>query len=104
MREVPRDDPRYRIEHFSFGVADQIERAQSLGVILSAQPPFLLATGDFFESRTAEAGIVSPPIPYRSMLDRGRDRCLRLRLSLCPGPTVARALQPGVAPRARAVM
>ena len=71
MREVPRDDPRYRIEHFSFGVADQIERAQSLGVILSAQPPFLLATGDFFESRTAEAGIVSPPIPYRSMLDAG---------------------------------
>ena len=71
MRDVPRDDPRYRIEHFSFGVADQIERAHSLGVILSHQPPFLLATGDFFETRSAEAGIDSPPIPYRAMLDAG---------------------------------
>ena len=71
QREVPRDDPRYRIEHFSFAVAEQIERAHSLGVIISHQPPFLHAVGDFFESRSKEAGIESPPIPYRTMLDAG---------------------------------
>ena len=71
QREIPRSDPRYRIEHFSFGLQDQIERAKSLGVIISHQPPFLQAIGDFFETRTAAAGIVSPPIPYRSMLDAG---------------------------------
>ncbi len=71
QREIPRDDPRYRIEHFSFGLQDQIERAKSLGVIISHQPPFLQAIGDFFETRTAAAGIESPPIPYRSMLDAG---------------------------------
>ncbi len=71
QREIPRGDPRYRIEHFSFAVPEQIERAKSLGVIISHQPPFLQAIGDFFETRTAEAGIDSPPIPYRSMLDAG---------------------------------
>ena len=71
QREIPRDDPRYRIEHFSFAVPEQIDRAKSLGVIISHQPPFLQAIGDYFETRTAEAGIVSPPIPYRSMLDAG---------------------------------
>ncbi len=71
QREIPRDDPRYRIEHFSFATTDQIERAHSLGVIVSHQPPFLNAIGDFFETRIAEAGLDSVPIPYRSMLDAG---------------------------------
>ena len=53
QREIPRDDPRYRIEHFSFAVPEQIDRAKSLGVIISHQPPFLQAIGDYFETRTA---------------------------------------------------
>ncbi|MDE2968091.1 MAG: amidohydrolase [Chloroflexota bacterium] len=71
QREIPRDDPRYRIEHFSFATPEQIERARSLGVIVSHQPPFLNAIGEFFETRIAEAGLDSVPIPYRDMLDVG---------------------------------
>lgn len=71
LREAPRDDPRYRIEHFSLATTEQISRAQSLGVIISHQPPFLNAVGDYFETRIAEAGIDARPIPYREMLDAG---------------------------------
>ena len=71
QRQIPRSDPRYRIEHFSFATSDQLERAASLGVIVSHQPPFLNAIGDFFETRIAEAGIDAVPIPYRDMLDAG---------------------------------
>ena len=71
QRQIPRSDPRYRIEHFSFATPDQIERAASLGVIISHQPPFLNAIGEFFETRIAEAGIEAVPIPYRDMLDAG---------------------------------
>ena len=71
QREIKRDDPRYRIEHFSFATPEQIERARSLGVIISHQPPFLNAIGEFFETRIAEAGLDSVPIPYRDMLDAG---------------------------------
>ncbi len=71
LREIPRGDPRYRIEHFSFGTTAQIERAASLGVLISHQPPFLYAIGDFFETGFAEANIDGPPVPYRAMLDAG---------------------------------
>ncbi len=71
QREIPRSDPRYRIEHFSFATSDQIERARSLGVIVSHQPPFLHLIGDYFESRSNDAGIDAIPIPYRAMLDAG---------------------------------
>ena len=71
LREFPSSDPRYRIEHFSFGTTEQIERAQSLGVIISHQPPFLHGIGDYFQSRIDEANIDATPIPYRQMLDAG---------------------------------
>ena len=71
LRETPRDDPRYRIEHFSLATSEQIERARSLGVIISHQPPFLNAIGEYFETRIAQAGLDSRPIPYRAMLDAG---------------------------------
>ncbi len=71
LRETPRDDPRYRIEHFSLATSEQIERARSLGVIISHQPPFLNAIGEYFETRITQAGLDSRPIPYREMLDAG---------------------------------
>ncbi len=71
QREIPRSDPRYRIEHFAFATPEQIARASSLGVIISHQPPFLNAIGEYFETRIAEAGLDAVPIPYRSMLDEG---------------------------------
>ena len=71
LREVPGDDRRYRIEHFMFGTNEHIARANSLGVLISHQPPFLHLIGDYFEQGSAQAGIDSIPIPYRSMLDAG---------------------------------
>jgi hypothetical protein len=71
QREIPRSDPRYRIEHFSFATDEQIERAQSLGVVISHQPPFLHLIGDYFETMGSAMGIEATPIPYRKMLDAG---------------------------------
>ena len=71
LREVPREDARYRIEHFTYGTTAQIERAASLGIFVSHQPPFLYSFGEKFEERFAEAGIDAPPVPYRSLLDAG---------------------------------
>ena len=71
LREVPREDPRYRIEHAFFAEAEQFERAKSLGVIISHQPAFLYSIGDRFEAFIDRAGLDSPPFPYRAMLDAG---------------------------------
>ncbi|MDE2892302.1 MAG: amidohydrolase [Chloroflexota bacterium] len=71
LRETPGDDRRFRIEHFMFATSEQIERAQSLGVMISHQPPFLHLLGDYFEQATAQPGIDAVPMPYRSMLDAG---------------------------------
>ncbi|MXY85356.1 MAG: amidohydrolase [Chloroflexi bacterium] len=71
LRETPGEDRRFRIEHFMFATNDQIERAQSLGVMISHQPPFLHLIGDYFEQITAQPGIDSVPMPYRTMLDAG---------------------------------
>lgn len=40
IRKQPEKNLRHRIEHFSFGTADQIQRAHHLGVCVSAQPGF----------------------------------------------------------------
>lgn len=71
LREIPGDDRRFRIEHFMFATNEQIERAQSLGVMVSHQPPFLHLIGDYFEQMTAQPGLDTVPMPYRSMLDAG---------------------------------
>ena len=71
QREVPRSDPRYRIEHFFFADPDQLARAASLGVILSHQPQFLYASGQQFADYTKENGLQVPPLPYRRFLDAG---------------------------------
>ena len=72
LREVPRSDPRYRIEHLFFGELEQMERAKSLGVMVSAQPAFLYSVGAGLAAYAAEYGLdVPPPVPYRSLLDIG---------------------------------
>ncbi len=71
QRELPRSDARYRIEHFFFADPGQMERAASLGVIISHQPQFLYSVGAGFESFIADAGLSVPPLPYRSFLDAG---------------------------------
>ena len=71
QREIPRSDARYRIEHFFFADPGQIERAASLGVIISHQPAFLYSVGQQFVDFIAAAGLIIPPLPYRSYLDAG---------------------------------
>ncbi len=71
QREVPREDPRYRIEHFFFGNREQMERAASLGVMISHQPAFLYSVGPGLGAYAAENGIDSTVLPYREMLDSG---------------------------------
>lgn len=71
LRETPGDDRRFRIEHFMFATNQQIERAQSLGVMISHQPPFLHLIGDYFEQMTSQPGLDTVPMPYRTMLDAG---------------------------------
>ena len=71
QREVPREDPRYRIEHFFFGSREQMERAHSLGVIISHQPAFLYSVGPGLGEYAAENGIDAAILPYRDLLDSG---------------------------------
>ena len=71
LREAPREDPRYRIEHFFFADVAQFERAKSLGVIVSHQPAFLYAVGDGFQAAVADVGVDAPLLAYRTMLDMG---------------------------------
>ena len=71
LREVPRSDARYRIEHFFFADPGQMERAASLGVIISHQPAFLYSVGEQFEQFGEQNGLSIPPLPYRSFLDAG---------------------------------
>ena len=71
QREVPRDDPRYRIEHFFFGEPEQMQRAASLGVIISHQPAFLYNVGPGLTDYAAEYGLDTPIVPFRSIIDAG---------------------------------
>ena len=71
QREIPRGDPRYRIEHMFLPQDGQMERAASLGVMISHQPSFLYAIGDGFDHFRREAGLPFPALPTRSMLDAG---------------------------------
>ena len=67
MRKHPSfPDLRPRIEHFSFAGREQMRRAASLGVIVSYQPPFLYAYGEWMEQRTPP-GLT--PAPIRTMLE-----------------------------------
>ena len=59
---------RPRIEHFSYSTKELARRAASLGVVVSHQPPFLYAYGDWMERRTPPD---RTPMPIRSILDEG---------------------------------
>ena len=56
QREHPRSDPRFRLEHFSLPMPEQLKRAKALEVIPSIQPPFIYAFADLQEKTAKEAG------------------------------------------------
>ena len=71
QREHPRQDPRFRIEHFTLPTPAQIKRARSLEVIASVQPPFIYTWAEQLEKRAKELGGDIGVEPYNSMLSEG---------------------------------
>ena len=71
LREKPASDPRFRIEHFTMPTREQIDRAKSLDVIASVQPPFIFTWADRQAIRAKELGRTFGIEPYRSMMDAG---------------------------------
>ena len=71
LREKPVSDPRFRIEHFTLPTRGQIEKAKSLDVIASVQPPFIYTWADHQEARAKELGRTFGIEAYRSMIDAG---------------------------------
>lgn len=71
LRERPESDPRFRIEHFTLPTREQIQKAKSLDVIASVQPPFIYTWADRQAVRARELGRTFGVEPYRSMIDAG---------------------------------
>ena len=71
LRNRPASDPRFRIEHFTMPTREQIERARSLGVIASIQPPFVYTWSEVQQEHALELGRTFGVEPFRSMLDGG---------------------------------
>ena len=71
LREKPVSDPRFRIEHFTMPTREQIDKAKSLDVIASVQPPFIYTWADRQQVRARELGRTFGIEAYRSMIDAG---------------------------------
>jgi len=71
--EKPRDDHRYRIEHYEYPTDNDIERSKKLGIIPSMQPNFVgewAWPGGMYETRLGkERNLRSNP--YRTLIDLG---------------------------------
>ena len=71
LREKPVSDPRFRIEHFTMPTREQIDKAKSLDVIASVQPPFIYTWADRQAVRARELDRTFGIEAYRSMIDAG---------------------------------
>ena len=71
MKEHPRSDPRFRIEHFSYPTLAQTRRMKSLNVVASMQPSFIMTRGPGAVHRAAELGGGVLVYPYRTILSEG---------------------------------
>ena len=71
QREHPRDDPRFRIEHYSLPTMAQIKRSVSLGVVAVMQPPFIYANGDAAVKRAQDVGGDARVFPFKTLLSEG---------------------------------
>ena len=70
LREKPVSDPRFRIEHFTMPTREQIEKARSLDVIASVQPPFIYTWSDQAGGASTRVG---PHVRDRGVSEH--DRC-----------------------------
>ena len=70
-REHPRQEPRFRIEHFTLPTPPQLERAKSLGVIASVQPIFIYTWADKQQEKARDLGRDWGIEAYKSMISQG---------------------------------
>ena len=71
LRELPKSEPRFRIEHFSLPTLDQIRRTKSLGVTPVVQPPFVYTNGEISRERARIMGGDVRLFPFKTMLSEG---------------------------------
>ncbi|GIX47797.1 MAG: hypothetical protein KatS3mg131_2008 [Candidatus Tectimicrobiota bacterium] len=71
LREHPRAEPRFRIEHFTLATPAQMRRARDLGVIAVVQPPFVYTRGEAYRRTAQEVGGEVRPLAFGSMLAAG---------------------------------
>lgn len=62
--------PRLRIEHFGLPNAEQLARAQRLGVMIATQPSFLHDIGDTILHHLPDA-LIAQCYPFRAMIEAG---------------------------------
>jgi len=69
-KALPARDTPLRLEHFSLGTVEQVQRAAGLGVVVSTQPILAYSWGDaFMDWRRGERAI--RVLPLRSLTDAG---------------------------------
>lgn len=69
----PRDDHRYRIEHYEYPAVEDIDKSMKLGIIASMQPNFVgewAWQGGMYETRLGQKRLQRCN-PYRRLLDLG---------------------------------
>ena len=71
QREHPREEPRFRIEHFFLPTMAQIRRAKSLGVIASIQPQFVYNYAAPSKAMAEECGGDVRVFPFKTMISEG---------------------------------
>ena len=71
QRQHPREEPRFRIEHFFLPTMAQIRRAKSLGVVASIQPQFVYTYGAASKALAEECGGDVRVFPLKTMLSEG---------------------------------
>jgi predicted amidohydrolase YtcJ len=73
LAKEPRDDHRYRIEHYEYPIDEDIDRTVEMGVVASMQPNFVGEwgwPGGMYDIRLGEKRLARTN-PYRRLLDLG---------------------------------
>ena len=71
QRQHPREEPRFRIEHFFLPTMAQIRRAKSLGVVASIQPQFVYTNAGRSKVAAEECGGDVRVFPFKTMISEG---------------------------------
>lgn len=73
LNKKPREDHRYRIEHFELPLTSQIKRAKELGIVLAMHPTyeyFFREKGMMYDTRLSKE-LSSQTNPFRAIIDEG---------------------------------